>query len=121
MTWQWDQSAGHLTRDGKFIARGYAGHDYGKNNPAAEEIRGIGPLPRGKWRIGEPYDSPNTGPYTLALAPHPDTDTHGRSQFRIHGDSTKLPGTASHGCIILARVIRKAIWESGDHELVVVE
>lgn len=117
MTWGFAQSAGEITRDGKFIARAYSGHDYGKNNPDAEAVPGIGPVPRGAWSIGAPHDSPHTGPFTLALDPKPGTDTLGRSEFRIHGDSIAHPGEASHGCIIAARAIREAIWNSGDHDL----
>lgn len=118
--WKWDQSAGELTRDGKFICRGYAGYEKGKNNPFLEGAPGVGPIPRGKWKIGPPRDSANTGRYTLNLDPLPGTDALGRSLFRIHGDSIAKPGTASHGCIIVARAIRKAIWESGDHVIEVV-
>jgi len=44
----------------------------------------------------------------------------GRSAFLIHGDSIAAPGTASHGCIILARPDRERIAESGVKQLVVV-
>ena len=119
--WQWDQSAGELSREGKVVAKGYAGHDWGKNNPDAQAVRGIGPVPRGLWGIQPPRDSSGLGPYVLNLLPQKGTVTHGRSLFRIHGDSAKMPGKASHGCIIVPRVARMAIWESGDHVIVVVE
>lgn len=119
MAWTWDQSAGTMTRAGTTF-HGYAGHEAGKNNPALQDAQGIGPVPRGGWDIGAPYTSQNTGPYTLALTPHADTDTCGRSAFRIHGDSIAHPGEASHGCIILPPAARHAIWDSGDHELLVV-
>jgi hypothetical protein len=48
------------------------------------------------------------------------TETFGRSEFRIHGDSIAHPGMASHGCIILPRAVRDAIWRSGDRALEVV-
>lgn len=121
MTWRFDQSSGELSRDGKFISRAYAGHGWGKNNPAAEAAPNIGPIPRGLWTICEPHDSPNTGPYTMDLTPKDGTDTLGRSAFRIHGDSIAHPGEASHGCIIAAHAIRTAIWTSEDHDLEVVE
>jgi hypothetical protein len=44
----------------------------------------------------------------------------GRSGFLIHGDSIIRPGTASRGCIILAREIREQIAASGDADLEVV-
>lgn len=125
MTWKWDQSAGELTRDGVFISNGYSGNGRGKNNPALQAVVGIGPIPAGRWKIVERYDSPNVGPYALKL--HADDgridDTHagtGRGAFRIHGDSARNPGGASHGCIILPRHIREKIWMSGDRDLEVV-
>ncbi len=124
--WTWDQSAGELRRDGKLVSRGYAGNGRGKNNPALQGVRMVGPVPRGKWKIGPPYNSKNTGPYTLTMTAQDGNqdDTHqptGRGAFRIHGDSARNPGTASHGCIILPRLVREAIWKSGDREIEVVE
>lgn len=124
--WKWDQSAGELSRDGKFVSSGYAGADRGKNNPALEGVPGVGPIPTGLYRIGGPYTSQRAGPYVLplkAVDANPDDDIHqrtGRSAFRIHGDSIKNPGTASNGCIILPRYVRVTIWRSGDRDLEVV-
>lgn len=121
MTWRWDQSAGELSRDGKLVSRGYSGNGRGKNNPAMQAATGMGPCPRGRWDIGGPPYTGNCGPYSLRLAPKPGTDTFGRSAFRIHGDSIASPGTASHGCIILPRAVRAAIWRSGDRDLEIIE
>lgn len=127
MSWLWDQSAGELRRDGKLISRGYSGKDRGKNNPALQNMPGIGPIPRGKWRMVRVYDSASVGPYAIALDAvdaHPGDDRHdptGRGAFRIHGDSIRHPGTASKGCIILPRAIREMMWRSGDRDLEVVE
>lgn len=118
--WQWDQSAGELRLDGKLYSKGYSGNGNGKNSPDMQAAVGVGPIPRGKWLIGGPRLSANTGPYTLDLFPEPGTDTEDRTAFRIHGDSIAHPGTASHGCIILPRPVREAIWKSGDHHLEVV-
>lgn len=117
--WTWDQSAGLLTRAGKSW-RGYSGAARGKNNPAMQAAMGIGPIPRGRWTITGCRNSPNTGPRTLILMPDAGTETFGRSEFRIHGDSIARPGTASHGCIILPRAVRDAIWASGDRALEVI-
>jgi hypothetical protein len=119
--WKWDQSAGELSRDGKFIAKGYAGNGRGKNNPSMQAAVGVGPVPQGKWTIGAAHVSPNTGPVTMNLDPKPGTQTFGRSAFRIHGDSIAHPGEASHGCIILPRFVRDAIARSSDRDLEVVE
>ena len=120
--WKWDQSAGELSRDGAAVCRGYAGNGRGVNNPAMQAVRGIGPIPRGRWRITElRLKGASTGPFTLVLEPEPGTDACGRSAFRIHGDSITAPGTASHGCIVLPRVTRERIWNSKDRLLEVVE
>lgn len=118
---QWDQSKGEWTYNGVIFAHGYSGLNLGKNNPAMEAAKGIGPIPEGAWTIGDHYDSGNTGPFTIMLTPKPGTNTFGRADFRIHGDSLAHPGSASHGCIILPRAIREAIVASGDHDLTVVE
>jgi len=117
--WTWDQSAGLLSRAGKSW-RGYSGGGRGRNNPALQAAIGIGPIPQGRWTITDRHDSPDTGPCTLTLVADPGTPTFGRSAFRIHGDNIAHPGTASHGCIILPRAVRDAIWRSGDRSLEVV-
>lgn len=126
--WTWDQSAGTLkAANGKIIATGYSGKGSGKNNPTAQAIRAVGPVPCGLWKIGAPYNSKNVGPFALPLTAvdsKPTDDIHqptGRSAFRIHGDSARNPGDASNGCIILPRIVREQIWRSGDHDLQVVE
>lgn len=122
MTWRWDQSAGELSHDGKFVARGYSGFGIGKNNPDLESKVGTGPIPTGHWKFEQPRDRPHTvGPYAMPLTALPGTDTHGRSAFMCHGDSARKPGQASHGCIILPRNVRELIWNSKDHYLEVVE
>ena len=125
--WKWDQSAGELSRDGKFVSKGYSGKGRGKNNPSMQGVVGVGPIPRGRYKMTSIYDSKNVGPRTIfldAVDSKPGDDIHqptGRSAFRIHGDSIKAPGTASRGCIILPRNVRLAIWASGDRDLEVVE
>ena len=120
--WTWDQSQGALLDpNGILVSRGYSGRGRGKNNPTLQHLRGIGPVPRGMWRIHPPRTSQRTGPYVLDLTPEPGTVTHGRSAFQIHGDSIRAPGTASSGCIILPRVWRERIWKSGVRLIEVVE
>lgn len=119
MTHRWDQSAGLWTFPDGSTARGYSGADLGKNNPAMQAARNVGPIPVGVWLIVGERDSPNTGPFTIALNPAEGTDTLGRADFRVHGDSISHPGEASHGCIILPRPVREKIWSSGDRNLTV--
>jgi len=119
--WRYRQSTGLLYRDYEYVATGYSGLGAGKNNPKMQDQKGVGPIPEGDWSIDGVYDSAKTGPFTIILVPLSGTDTFNRGGFRIHGDSKSNPGQASHGCIILPRIIRSAIWASNDHLLKVEE
>lgn len=112
--WSWDQSEGALYLDGRLVARGYSGRGQGRNNPAMEAVRAVGPIPAGRWRIGPPRTSARTGPHVMELTPvgH---DAHGRSAFQIHGDNAA--GDVSSGCIVLPRVYRETISKSGSKTL----
>jgi len=112
------QAAGRLTLDGREVATGYAGKGAGKNNPDKERVKNVGPIPRGVYRIGKPIRWKGmANVFTLTPEGH---DAHGRSGFLIHGDSTKHPGQASEGCIILSPAIRQKIADSGIRKLRVI-
>lgn len=120
--WTYHQRSGRLLHNGALVGQGYSGDGpefvEGRNNPDMQHIRGKGPIPRGRWRIGKPRNSRNVGPHAMDLTPvgH---DALGRSAFMIHGDDRE--GDASRGCIILSRILRRKISESGDTVLDVVE
>ena len=116
--WTYYQKSGELWVDVDKIATGYSGYETGKNNPFMEDVRDVGPIPCGEWILIEPYNSKRVGPFAIKLEPvgH---NAHGRTAFRIHGDSRRNPGKASHGCIIFPRKIREQIWASKDHRLIV--
>jgi len=82
---------------------GYSGTGEGRNNPAMQDVPNVGPIPRGPWLVGTPYNSPNTGPNTIPLAPLPDNECFGTqrdcSSFRGHGNNAE--NDASTGCIVL--------------------
>lgn len=120
MSWTYSQATGAISRGGMTLGTGYSGHGEGRNNPAMEAVHDVGPIPHGRYSILSPRDTDTHGPYVLPLVPEEGTDTHGRAGFLIHGDSVKAPGTASHGCIILARAYRISVWTSGDHSVEVV-
>lgn len=105
---------------GRLLATGWSGRLAGKNNPVLEPAHNIGPIPRGTYAIGAPENYPHTGPYSLPLTPGADNQMFGRAAFLIHGAARVNPELSSEGCIILAPDARVAIWQSGDHELVVV-
>lgn len=118
--WTYLQKTGTLIApDGEVIGAGYSGSLEHKNRPESQGIHNHGPIPRGTYRIGTPRASQAHGPYVLPLTPGPQ-DMEGRAGFLIHGDSTTRPGTASQGCVILSRLLRVTVWESGDRTLRVV-
>lgn len=119
MAWMYFQRTGDIVHNVEYVGQGYSGYGGYCNKADFEHVRNQGPIPRGWYRIGHARKSSSTGPYTMNLIPvgH---DAHGRTLFRIHGDSRTTPGGASTGCIILPLVIRKKIAESGDTDLQVI-
>lgn len=120
MSWVYKQTTGQLWRNAVLIGLGYSGYPPGKNRPEFQQVHDVGPIPQGEWDIGPPHDTQTHGPHVMSLTPSQETETWGRSNFLIHGDSILSPGLASRGCVILARHIRDEISESGDHELQVI-
>jgi hypothetical protein len=120
--WIFEQHSGRLYQDTDLetFYQGYSGHADGKNNPAMQGVKNFGPIPVGLYDIGEPHDTETHGPYVLRLTPAPENEMHGRDNFLIHGDSRTLPGTASHGCIVISRPARMAVWLSEDRPLKVI-
>lgn len=111
------QSDGEIALDDVHEGYGYSGLGEARNNPDMEDVRGMGPIPRGPYRIGPAYHHPKLGPLTFDLTPIGHA-AHGRSAFRIHGDNKS--GTASHGCIIAGRTIRQRIRDDNETVLQVV-
>ena len=120
MPWQYNQKTGQLTLNNKAVGVGYSGRGNGRNNPLFETASNIGPIPRGRYRIGPQRSHPKKGSLTMSLIPIGHT-ANGRTSFLIHGDSLKNPGDASEGCIILDRNVRQTIAVSGDADLEVVQ
>jgi hypothetical protein len=106
MSWLYVQATGELY---SLAGTGYAGKGAGKNNPALQRERSVGPLPAGYYDIGPPRDGGAHGPLVRPLTPDPANAMFGRSAFLIHGDSLTRPGDASEGCIIMPRSVRAAI------------
>ena len=115
--WTYAQRTGALAHDATSEGSGYSGTGRGRNDPDMQALAGVGPIPRGAYRIGAPYDHPHLGPCVMNLTPSPDTETFGRTLFRIHGDNQNHD--ASHGCIVLGPALRHRIAASGDTDLTV--
>jgi RHS repeat-associated protein len=98
---------------------GYAGKGEGRNNSDLQNIRNVGPIPRGGYRIEAAIHSKRTGPVALPLTPLPGTNTFGRDAFQIHGNNPT--NDASSGCVILPRHARDAINNAGGGTLTVTE
>jgi hypothetical protein len=128
--WIYKQSTGELYHQSAsvttatVVAKGYSGIATGRNNPALECQGDIGPLPAGAYYISEKTESVTTDALRLAPKPSNNLCNGTRNGFLIHGDrvleAPLLPGTASHGCIILPKAVRIQIWESNDRDLKVV-
>lgn len=119
--WTYHIRSGRMDENGNLRSEAcYSGRGACKNDPSKCGVVMEGPIPTGKYRIGMAYKHDHLGPVVMNLDPLPGTDTHGRSLFRIHGDSVSSPGNASHGCLIAPRSLREAINFSNDKVLEVV-
>lgn len=126
--WTFKQATGQIrSEDLRLQGTGYAGRDAGKNNPAMEGVKGIGPLPCGTYKAVELLEvHPTVGRFALRLEPDEDTTkkilAYGRDpkSFFMHGDSAEHPGLASHGCIVQQRDVRQQFWATYDKTVRVV-
>jgi hypothetical protein len=121
MSWTYRILTGQMCRpDGTIEGVGYSGHGAGLNNPAMCDVRGVGPIPIGRYRIGPARTLPHLGPVVMALTPLPGTQMFDRFGFYIHGDNVQLDHTGSDGCIVFFLPGRATIDASEDRELEVV-
>jgi hypothetical protein len=135
--WRYGQPDGRIIfveDDGSMQLKGigFAGNDYrpdtnktgikGFNNPGAEFVQYIGPLPKGWYTIGKPFDHPKLGKFVMALTPDPENDMRGRDAFFCHGASQDPAKRlqSSEGCICADRPTREDIANSGTNRLEVV-
>lgn len=125
--WVYVQRTGNLYAVGlgfqSLLAGGYSGFGDDPNDPEAQCVADLGPIPCGKWSIGELIDNvTQTGVVlvsSMRLTPSSETDVCGRSGFLIHGDNSA--GLASSGCIIITNQSSRAqIGTSGDKVLRVI-
>lgn len=126
--WQYSQSTGELkyfnneTLQYTVVGKGYSGVGKGLNNPNMQNVQDTGPIPAGYWVIGPAYTHDKLGPVTMNLYPFKGTETFDRDRlsFRIHGDNRFNDFSASHGCLVLPKNIRKQIDDCSDKLLQVV-
>lgn len=122
MPWTYVQKSGVLLDpDYKYAGTGYSGNGKGLNNPLMQKVRGIGPIPCGRWAIvGEPFDDDKMGRFVIRLKWMGDKLPFGRDGFCIHGDNYRHNKSASQGCPIFPPKVRQAIVDSGDRVFEVV-
>lgn len=126
MSWTYEQNTGRLLDpNGVFVAKGYAGGNCGHNpeavnNHAMQSVHNVGPLPVGKYTLGEVIQESHLGPWAIPLIPDPANEMFGRGHFFMHGDMIGHPGAGSEGCIIMARQVRIAVAASSDRQIYVV-
>lgn len=101
-----------LDENGGQVAIGWAGNHEGKNNPDMQQVRCVGPLPQGTYKV-EPWIErhPHLGPFVAPLT-QVAGETYGRGDFFIHGPSVGSNfGQESKGCIVIARSMRLHVME----------
>lgn len=104
-------------KKGTRLGAGYSGHPPYVNDPDAEALASRGPIPRGTYRAIGPFDHNTLGPMVWFLAPDPANRMQGRSGFFIHGDNAFGNRSASHGCIVLPRLVRAKLADLGAFRL----
>lgn len=120
MAWIYRQSTGEMFHNDNLIGVGYSGSTVGKNDPDKQNLKDVGPIPRGVYTLDPAYHDEHRGDVTMSLHPDRGNEMYGRGGFLIHGDSISSPGTASTGCIILSLPFRNLLARSSDRVLVVV-
>ena len=119
VTYKWVQAKGELKLGENVLATGYAGAPGHKNKTESEQLKNLGPIPRGGYEITLIYPKHEKfGQYCCVLKPDLKNKMFGRSAFMIHADSIAKPGEASEGCIVLGPKYR-AIFRVGDRVEVV--
>ena len=122
MAWIYHQRTGDLFHDDAFVGTGYSGAGTsfaeGRNNTSMETVKKKGPIPRGKWLIGNIKQGTHMGPLAITLSPLDGTNTFKRSGFFVHGNNNA--NNASEGCVILAKGIRTDLIHSYDKSFSVI-
>jgi RHS repeat-associated protein len=128
---RYEQSTGQmylidgLTGKEQFLGQGYAGRGFGFNNPDAQNVSNIGPIPEGLYSVGPIQDNririglPNERVMQASLRLTPITNIGIRAGFLIHSDFGVT--TASNGCICTPLTVREAIANTGVRRLQVVQ
>lgn len=119
--WIYSQTSGQLwDENGKLRDVGYSGHGDGVNNPKMQDVKNVGPIPRGLYYIGEAYKHKTLGPMAIPLLPF-GHDACGRDDFFMHGAHVNDKRDSSHGCTIFKFDTRQTVDASEHRYLKVIE
>jgi len=130
MSWTYGQTSGNLWHNGVLLGRAYSGYMEHHNVHADQALHGLGPIPVGRYKIGEFFDDlepeppdgkQHKGPIVAHLYPCSDTVTFDRSGFMLHGDNAEQNFSGSDGCIAAAKNLRLAVRDSGELDLNVID
>ena len=127
MSWTYSQDDGRLyDPNGVLAGTGYAGGNEGANpegvnNHDMQNVKSIGPLPCGTYRMGDVIQQSHLGVFAIPLIPDAANEMFGRGGFFCHGDTKEMNQSASQGCIIQSRAVRNELDASDDKQIEVVE
>jgi hypothetical protein len=65
--WIYSQTTGLMTHNGVESGVGYSGHGDGLNNPAMQDVEGVGPCPQGIYSIEQAIMHPKLGKVAMRL------------------------------------------------------
>lgn len=105
------QSTGELWDGETLLATGYAGRAPALNDPAKDHVLNTGPLPRGRYVLGNAANGTHLGPVAIPLLPIHANNMHGRGGFYIHADNAQQNHSASEGCIVVPIKARQVLAE----------
>ena len=127
--WTYQQIGKLITPEGQPSAhQWYSGNGVHANKPQDEGLKGLGPIPRGRYTFGGFIDyKTQLGPVAFHLIPDDQTRAFilslGRdpNSFFCHDGDTAHNYLASDGCLVCmaGSVGVLSMWNSGDHELLV--
>ncbi|MDD5222998.1 MAG: MopE-related protein [bacterium] len=133
-TCKYSQSTGSLScvdecKKVSLSALCYSGFMEGKNNPYMQDVKDVGPIPRGEWKINNAFQTIIKRPghvirNAIYLRPLANNDVWSTNRkkydsFYIHGDNQTHPGDSSTGCIICLLKVRQEIIQMGGGSLTV--
>jgi hypothetical protein len=100
MNYTFSQTTGQIKDStGKLVSLAYSGNGVGLLNPLWQQVKDVGPLPRGSYHL-QLTQFEHKGPRVFNLIPNESNIMFDRDGFMIHWDNVAGNFTASSGCIV---------------------